>query len=179
MKVILLEKFRKLGQVGDIVEVKNGYARNFLIPNSKAIQANKDSIRDFESRKSELLEQSNKKEQEANKLAEKIKNKIVVITKQAADDGRLYGSVTNSEIAEGLNKISDTKIDRKQVIISILIRSVGFYQIDIDLSEGVFAPIYLNVARSEGEAAEIEKKFISGEVSLGAFAVGNDKKKAG
>lgn len=179
MKVILLEKFRKLGQVGDVVEVKNGYARNFLIPNQKAVQATKSAVADFESRKSELLAQSHKKEEAAKVLSDKIKNKIVVVVKQASEDGRLYGAVTNTEIAEGLQKASEVKIDKKQVVISISIRSIGFYQIDIDLGEGVLSSVYLNVARSEGEAEEIEKKFLSGEISLGALSLENDKKKAG
>lgn len=178
MKVILLEKFRKLGQVGDVVEVKNGYARNFLIPNQKAIQANKESIRSFEEKRGDLLAQSQKNEKEANELSEKIKNKIIVIIKQSADDGRLYGAVTTSEISEGLNKLAETNIDKKQVVVTTAIKSIGFYQVELDLGEGVFAPIYLNVARSEGEAQEIEKKFLSGEITLGSFILDRDKRKA-
>ncbi len=166
MKVILLEKYKKLGQVGEVVEVKNGYARNYLIPNGKAVQATASNVAQFDSRKSELLEQSKKKEEAANKLASKIKDKIVSVIKQAGDDGRLYGAVHSSEISEGLNKTASAEISRKQVILNYSIKFIGVYQIDIDLGEGVFTEIYLNVARSEGEAEETAKKFKSGEIQL-------------
>jgi large subunit ribosomal protein L9 len=166
MKVILLEKYKKLGAVGEVVDVKKGFARNFLIPNGKATQATELNIAQFEDKKSELTAQSKKKEEAAGKLAGKIKDKIVNVIKQAGDDGRLYGAVNSSEIAEGLNKLSSTEISRKQVILNYSIKFIGVYQIDVDLGEGVFGEIYLNVARSEGEAEENAKKFKSGELQL-------------
>ena len=89
-------------------------------------------------KKSELTAQSKKKEEEASKLASKIKDKIVNVVKQAGDDGRLYGAVNSSEIAEGLNKLSGTELSRKQVILNYAIKFIGVYQIDVDLGEGVF-----------------------------------------
>jgi large subunit ribosomal protein L9 len=166
MKVILLEKYKKLGAVGDVVDVKNGFARNFLIPNGKATQATKSNVEHFESRKSELTAQSKKKEEAAQKLSAKIKDKIVNVVKQAGDDGRLYGAVNSSEIADGLNEMSGVELSRKQVILNYAIKFIGVYQIDIDLGEGVFGEVYLNVARSEGEAEENAKKFKSGEIQL-------------
>jgi len=166
MKVILLEKYKKLGEVGEAIEVKNGFARNFLIPNGKAVQATKSNIAFFESRRSELLAQSKEKESEAIKLSGKIKDKIVNVVKQAGDDGRLYGAVNSAEIATGLNKVSGTELSRKHIILNYSIKFIGVYQIDIDLGEGVFTEIYLNVARSEGEAEENAKKFKSGEIQL-------------
>lgn len=166
MKVILLEKYKKLGQVGEVVDVKNGFARNYLIPNGKAVQATKSNVATFEARKSDLIEQSKKKEAEAQKLAGKIKDKIVAVIKQAGDDGRLYGAVHSNEIADDLNKVAGTEISRKQVILNYSIKFIGFYQIDIDLGEGVFTEIFLNVARSEGEAEENAKKFKTGEMQL-------------
>lgn len=173
MKVILLEKYKKLGQVGDVVEVKNGFARNFLIPEQKAVQATKQAVKEFEAKKAELIEQSKEKEKQANVLAEKIKNKIVPIIKQASDDGRLYGSVATSEISEGLNKETGENIERKQINIPSTIKSVGFYSIDIDLGEGVEVQVYANIARTETEAQETEKKFLSGEISLGSVTLGD------
>jgi len=167
MKVILLEKYKKLGDVGETIEVKNGYARNYLIPNGKAVQATKTNVVKFESRKAELLEISKKKEQEAQKIAAKIKGSVVNVIKQAGDDGRLYGAVNSNEIAEGLNKAAKTaNISRKQVILNYSIKFVGVYEIDVDLGEGVFGEVYVNIARSEGEAEETAKKFKSGEVKL-------------
>jgi large subunit ribosomal protein L9 len=166
MKVVLLEKYKKLGAVGEVVEVKSGFARNFLIPNGKAAQATASNITHFESMKAELTAESKKKEEAALKLAGKIKDKIVNVVKQAGDDGRLYGAVNSSEISDGLNKIAGTEISRKQVILNYSIKFIGVYQIDVDLGEGVFGEVYLNVARSEGEAEENAKKFKSGEIQL-------------
>ncbi len=165
MKVILLEKYKKLGQVGEVIDVKNGFARNYLIPNGKAVQATKANIADFDARKAELLEESKKKEEVANKLSSKIKGKIINIIKQAGDDGRLYGAVHSNEIADELKKLG-SDITRKQVILNYSIKFIGIYEIDIDLGEGVFSSIYMNVARSEGEAEESSKKFKSGEIQL-------------
>jgi large subunit ribosomal protein L9 len=166
MKVVLLEKYKKLGEVGEVVDVKNGYARNYLIPNAKAVQATKTNVAKFEARKAELLEKSKLKEEEANKVASKIKGSIIAVIKQAGDDGRLYGAVNSSEIADGLAKIAKTPITRKQVILNYAIKFAGVYQIDIDLGEGVFGEVYINISRSEGEAEEVARKFKSGEVKL-------------
>lgn len=167
MKVILLEKYRKLGEVGSVVDVKGGYARNFLIPNNKAVRATKDNIADFEAKKAELIKQSEKKEAEAKKIAEKISEKIVPIIKQAGDDGRLYGSVTTSEISEELNKLAGTEISRKQITVNTAIKFLGFYQVVVDLGESVIADIFVNVSRTESEAKEIEEEFKKGKIGLG------------
>ncbi len=166
MKVILVEKYKKLGNVGDQIEVKGGFARNFLIPNGKAIQATKSNVTLFEEKKAELMEDSKKKEAEAQKLAKKVKDKIVNVVKQAGDDGRLYGAVNSAEIADGLNAICGTDISRKQVVLNYSIKFIGVYQIDVDLGEGVLTEIFMNVARSEGEAEENARKFKSGEMQL-------------
>lgn len=177
MKVILLEKFKDLGSVGDLVDVKSGYARNFLVPNQKAVFATKQNVADFETKKAQLIELSKKREAEANKLADKIKNQIVAAIKQAGDDGRLYGAVTSGDIADGLNKASGTQIDRKQITVSTSIKSIGFYPVYVDLGEGVTAQIYVNVARSEGEAEEQKAKFQAGKLKAGAIAAEADAKK--
>ncbi len=168
MKVILLEKFKNLGEVGELVEVKSGYARNFLIPNRKAVFATKQNIVDFESKKAELQEQSKKREAEANKIADKIRNKILAVIKQAGDDGRLYGAVNSSDVVIELKKETNIEIDRKQVTISTAIKFVGFYQVYVDLGEGVSAQIYVNVARGEAEAEEQKNKFLTGKIKLGS-----------
>lgn len=167
MKVIMLEKFKKLGEVGNVVEVKNGYARNFLIPSKKAIQATKSNIADFESKKAELIKISEEKESEAIKLSKKIDRKIVLTVKQAGDDGRLYGSVTNTEIATAIKEKTSVEIDRKQIIINSAIKFLGFYKIEVDLGEGVEASVIVNVARSEAEGSELEAKFEKGKIDLG------------
>lgn len=170
MKVILLEKLRNLGEVGEVVDVKSGYARNFLVPNRKASIATKQNQTEFEAKKAELISLSKKREAEANKIAEKIKNQIVPSVKQAGDDGRLYGAVSSADIANELNKVAGTQIDRKHIIISSAIKSIGFYQIYVDLGEGVNTNIFVNVARSESEAQDQKAKFEAGKIKLGAIA---------
>ena len=170
MKVILLEKYRNLGSVGDVIEVKNGYARNFLLPNGKAVQATKQNILSFEEKKAELLEKSKKKEAEAKKVAEKIENKVYSVIYSASDDGRLYGSVSNSDISDKINHVVSTDISRKQIHLTTAIKSLGIYQVEVDLGEGVIANIYLNVSKSEGEASEMEDKFLKGKIGLGSIS---------
>ncbi len=170
MKVILLEKYKKLGEVGDLVEVKSGFARNYLIPNEKAIQATKDNISYFEDKKAELVKQSKANEAEAQKAAKTIENRIVTVIKQAGDDGRLYGSVSTGEIAEELNKNVSEEITRKEVTLNTSIKFLGFYQAQIDLGESVVANVYVNVSRTESEAKEVEEKFNKGKISIGALS---------
>ncbi|MDX1948933.1 MAG: 50S ribosomal protein L9 [Rickettsiales bacterium] len=174
MKVILLEKLKNLGEVGELVEVKSGYARNFLIPNRKAVFATKQNVIDFESKKAELQAQSKKREAEANKIAEKIRNKILAVIKQAGDDGRLYGAVNSSDVVAELKKETSVEIDRKNVTISTAIKFVGFYQIYIDLGEGVTAQVYVNVARGEAEAEELKNKFLAGKIKVGTAGSVNE-----
>jgi large subunit ribosomal protein L9 len=177
MKIILKEKYRKLGEVGDVIDVKSGFARNFLIPTGIAVQATNQNIKDFESRKSELIEISKKKEAEAEKVSKKISDNFVIAVKQASDDGRLYGSVATSEIADSLNANSDTDINRKQITISTAIKFLGIYQVEVDLGEGVLANVYVNVARSEAEAKEAEEKFKKGKISLGPLVDKDESQK--
>lgn len=167
MKVILLEKYKKLGEVGSVVEVKGGYARNFLIPGEKAVQATKENIADFEAKKADLVAQSKKKEDEANAVAIKLSDKIVTVLKQASDDGRLYGSVSTSEIADQATKIAGIEVSRKQVTLNTSIKFLGFYQVEVDLGEGVVANIFANISRTESEAKEAEGKFQKGKLDLG------------
>ncbi len=168
MKVILLEKLKNLGEVGEVVEVKSGYARNFLVPNRKASIATKENKVQFESKKAELIALSKKREDEANKVVEKIRNQIASIVKQAGDDGRLYGAVSSADIATEINKVTGAQVDRKTIVISTAIKFVGLYQVYVDLGEGVNTQIFVNVARSESEAEEQKNKFTAGKIKLGA-----------
>lgn len=163
MQVILLEQVKKLGDVGDIVEVKNGYARNFLIPGEKAIRATKDNIAYFESKKSEITKADGTKLAEAEKTAKKISDTVVVLTQQAGEDGRLYGSVSSLTIAKELSDVSGVSVDRKQVVLTDPIKYIGIYPLNIDLYGGVQARIHVNIARNENEAKEAAKRFARGE----------------
>jgi large subunit ribosomal protein L9 len=163
MKVIITERFKNLGEVGEVVTVKNGYARNFLIPNKKVIAATKDNVAYFESRKDELKKASEVKQKEAEVIAKKLEGVFATIIKQAGDDGRLFGSVSSSEIADSTNAKAKTTITRKSVIISTPIKYIGIYPITVDIGAGVFAKVNVNISRSEAEAEEARAKFLRGE----------------
>ncbi len=163
MEVILLESVKKLGNTGDVVSVKNGYARNFLVPTKKAMFATKDNIAVFEQRKGEIEKENKAKTSEAEKLADKIKNTVVSLIQQAGEDGRLYGSISSVNISDALAKKTKEDIDRKQITLHNPIKYIGIHDIEIHLFGNVSAIIHANVARSEGEAKDAEKKFSRGE----------------
>lgn len=161
MEVVLLEPVSKLGQTGEIVTVKNGYARNFLIPNKVALRATKENIASFEEMKKEIEAKNADKKQAAEELAKKIDGLTATIIRQAAEDGRLYGSVTVREIAEN---IKEQGFDVESSAIDLLnpIKYVGKTEVRISLYADVTIQILVNVARSEAEAdaqlvAELEE----------------------
>lgn len=169
MKVILLEKFKKLGDAGSVVEVKSGFARNYLLPNNIAAQATRDNIAYFESKKAEITAKSSERAVEAEKCKSSINAKVVSVIKQAGEDGRLYGAVSATDIAEKVNEIASAEITRKNVVINTPIKAIGVYKIVVELGEGVQAEIFANVARGEAEAEDIATKFQAGELELGSL----------
>jgi large subunit ribosomal protein L9 len=157
MQVILLERLGRLGKVGDVVNVKDGYARNFLIPQGKVLRATNENKKSFEARRSEIEKENADKRAIAEKEAVKIEGKFVVITRQAGDDGRLYGSVTSRDIAEAANAMG-LKIERTQIALQNPIKAIGVYPQKIVLHAEVSTNINVNIARSaeEAEAAKAE-----------------------
>jgi large subunit ribosomal protein L9 len=151
MEIILLEPVKKLGRMGDKVEVKNGYARNYLIPRGIALRASGDNLKVFESRRAEIEKQNSEKQQGAEKLAKKLKDLEVTIIRQAAEDGRLFGSVTVREIAEQI-KEKGFEIDSKSIDLLNPIRAVGVSKVRVSLHAEVNVEVTVNVARSETEA---------------------------
>jgi len=151
MQVILLERVENLGQMGDVVKVKSGYARNFLLPKVKALRATKDNIAYFEQQKASLEAVNAKKRTAAEKDAKKLDGQIVVIVRSAADSGQLYGSVTSRDIAEAAAKTGIT-IDRNQVVLNTNFKTVGLFPVRIKLHPEVDAEITINIARSADEA---------------------------
>jgi large subunit ribosomal protein L9 len=163
MQVILVEPVRKLGNVGDVVNVKPGFARNFLIPSEKAVRATEDNIADFKARKAEIEKQDKAKSAEAEKLAKKIDGTLVNIIRQAGEDGRLYGSVSAQDIAAAVSDAKKEEISRKTVLLTDPIKYIGVYSIEVNLHGDVSATVHPNVARSESEAKEASGKFARGE----------------
>jgi large subunit ribosomal protein L9 len=151
MQVILLERVAKLGQMGDVVDVKSGYARNYLLPQGKALTASKANIDQFEVQKSQLEANNLETKKEADALAAKLGGQQFVVIRSASDGGNLYGSVTTRDAATVATEEGFT-IDRKQVLIRQPIKALGLHEIEVHLHPEVMVTIELNVARSPEEA---------------------------
>ena len=151
MQVILLERVAKLGQMGDIVSVKDGYARNFLLPQKKALWASEANVAQFEAEKAQLEARNLETKQEAVALAEKLNGQQFVVIRSASDGGSLYGSVTTRDAAEAATA-DGFSVDRKQVVLGAPIKELGMHSVTVVLHPEVDATIELNVARSTEEA---------------------------
>jgi large subunit ribosomal protein L9 len=151
VELILLQRVDKLGQMGDVVKVKPGYARNFLLPQKKALRASKDNRAKFEQQRVQLEAQNVKRREEAERLAERVGGLTVVIIRQAGESGSLYGSVSARDIAEGATTGGLT-INRSQVVLEHPIKTLGLSQVRVSLHPEVSIPVTVNVARSPEEA---------------------------
>jgi large subunit ribosomal protein L9 len=154
MEVILLERVGKLGQMGDVVRVKDGYARNFLLPRGKALRANADNKSKFEGMKEELKTQSLERKGEAGKIASKVDGKTFVVIRQASETGQLFGSVSTRDIATLISTEGNT-ISRTAVELNAPIKSIGQYKVPLALHPDVEVSVTIIVARSEAEAERI------------------------
>ena len=155
MNVILLEKIGKLGEIGDTANVKAGYARNFLFPQGKAIQATKENLSEFEQRKAELMAAHDSKLAEAQSKAKKVEGASLRIEVNASDEGKLFGSVGTRDIAEALNSQNGSDIIKSQVIMPHgAIRDLGEYQVNLDLGYDINVPVQVTVTGLKS-AAEV------------------------
>ena len=152
MQVILMERVAKLGQMGDVVNVKQGYARNYLLPLKKAMRATQSNIKVFETQKSQMEARNLEAKSEADSIAKKLDGKQFIIIRSASDTGSLYGSVTNRDAADAATA-EGFSIDKKQIIIDKPIKELGLHTILVSLHPESQCNIALNVARSEDEAA--------------------------
>ncbi|MFW2587597.1 50S ribosomal protein L9 [Sagittula sp. SSi028] len=151
MQVILLERVAKLGQMGDVVDVKPGFARNYLLLQGKALTASKENIASFEAQKAQLEARNLETKKEAEALAERLGGQQFVVIRQASDGGNLYGSVTTRDAAD-VATAEGFSIDRKQVLIRQPIKELGLHDVEVHLHPEVMVTIALNVARSPEEA---------------------------
>jgi large subunit ribosomal protein L9 len=151
MQVILLERVEKLGQMGDVVSVKDGFARNFLLPQKKALRATKDNVAAFEKRKVQLQAQNLERRTEAEAVAKKMDGLSVIILRQASESGQLYGSVSARDIADAIVAAGFT-VARRQVNLQSTFKSVGIATVPVALHPEVLVPVKVNVARSKDEA---------------------------
>lgn len=151
MQVILLERVAKLGQMGDVVDVKPGYARNFLLPQGKALTASDANVAAFENRKAQLEADNLETKKEAEALAQRLDGQKFVIIRQASDAGYLYGSVTTRDAADAATENGFT-VERRQVALKAPIKELGLHGVSVVLHPEVEVEILLNVARSMEEA---------------------------
>jgi len=161
MKIILLEKIEKLGSLGDVVEVKNGYARNFLLPKGKALRATSENIKYFEDKADELKKKNDANISEATKEINKINDKTFIIIRQAGENGQLFGSVTTRDIAKILEETGISTISKNQISLLEPIKNLGIFEVKVNLHAEVSCVIKINVARTEEEAELQEKGIIS------------------
>ena len=149
MKVILLENVRKIGSIGDIIDVRRGFARNFLISKKKALFASKENIKEVEKIKQELSKKDQEKKKEAKNISEKIKNRILEIKKLSTENKELYGSVKPTEISKII--LEENKIDIKSSMIQLPqeIKSIGNFKVIIDLHTEIQAKLNIRVIAAE------------------------------
>jgi large subunit ribosomal protein L9 len=151
MEVILLERIEKLGQMGDVVKVKPGFARNYLLPQRKALRATKENMAYFEQERAQLEAQNLKQKQEAEAVAKKIDGLSVVLIRQAGESGQLYGSVSARDIADAVTE-AGASVNRSQVQLDRAIKVLGLHPVTIRLHPEVMVSVTANVARSQSEA---------------------------
>jgi large subunit ribosomal protein L9 len=151
MEVILLERIETLGQMGEVVKVKPGYARNFLLPQKKALRATKDNLAYFEKQRVQLEAQNLKRRQDAEGVSKKLEGLQVVILRQAGETGQLYGSVATRDIAEAVTAAGFT-IDRRQVLLDQPVKTLGIFKTRVALHPEVIVGISANIAQSDEEA---------------------------
>lgn len=156
MEVILLERIEKLGQMGDVVSVKPGFARNYLLPKGKALRATNENKAQFEQQRVQLEAENLKRKEEAEAVAAKMEGIKIVLIRQAGDAGQLYGSVTGRDIADAITAAGAT-VSRGQVKLPTPIKTIGLHAVRVVLHGEVDVSVNVNVARSEDEAATQEK----------------------
>jgi large subunit ribosomal protein L9 len=151
MEIVLLERVAKLGQMGEVVNVKQGYARNFLLPQGKALRATPSNMKRFETERVQLEVRNLELKKEAEGVAAKLDGQTFVVIRSASDGGALYGSVTTRDAAEAATE-AGFSIDRKQIEMNAPIKDLGLHKLTVNLHPEVDATIVINVARSQEEA---------------------------
>ena len=155
MDIILLERVEKLGAIGDVVTVKDGYARNFLLPNKKALRANEANRKVFEANRSKIESDNASRRDEAQKASGSVEGKQIVLIRAASQTGQLYGSVSVKDIVDGLNA-QDAKVSKSMIVLERPIKTLGVFDVKVVLHPEVSVNVQVNVARSDDEA-ELQK----------------------
>ena len=152
MQIILLERIEKLGGIGDVVTVKDGYARNFLLPNKKALRSNAVNLKVFEGNRAKIEADNAARRGEAEGLATGVEGTKIVLIRQSSNAGQLYGSVSVRDIVEGLHEAGHTTVQKAMVVLERPIKTLGMFDVRINLHPEVAVTVQANVARSPDEA---------------------------
>ncbi|MDR1475146.1 MAG: 50S ribosomal protein L9 [Holosporales bacterium] len=161
-EVILLQRVSKLGNLGDLVKVKPGFARNFLLPNSMALRATKDNIAFFQEKREQLIEKNAELRERAELYSDKIRGIIVTIIRHASENGHLYGSVSAKDLAIELGKLGH-KVSAAQIELSSPLKELGVFASNIFLHADVSVPFLINIAKSQDEAASQLELYMSNQ----------------
>jgi large subunit ribosomal protein L9 len=156
MEVILLERVAKLGQIGDVVRVKDGFARNFLLPRKKALRATDANRKRFETQRADIEARNLELKQEAKAVAEKLDGQAIVLIRQAGESGQLYGSVSPRDLV-GLITEKGFTIERSQIVLNVPIKMIGMYKVPVSLHPEVEVTVSVTVARSADEAERLKR----------------------
>lgn len=152
MKVILLERVEGWGNLGDVVNVKDGYARNYLLPRTKALRANNANLKVFEGQRAEIEARNAKAKEAAGGAGEKLDGSAYILIRQAGESGQLYGSVAGRDVADAVNAEGTSKVERSMVALDKPIKTLGLHEVKIRLHPEVTVTVTLNIARSQDEA---------------------------
>lgn len=151
MQIILLERIEKLGSIGDVVTVKDGYARNFLLPNKKALRSNAANLKVFEANRAKIEADNAARRGEAQKSGESVEGMSIVLIRASSNSGQLYGSVSVRDIVEGLNE-QGAKVSKAMIVLERPIKTIGVFDVRVALHPEVSVNVKVNVARSPDEA---------------------------
>ena len=161
MEVILIENIEKLGKVGDVVKVKDGYARNYLIPKKKVLRANKESLKVFDEKKSIIEAEEKKRKKKSEEVAKKIKDLEIIIIRNAAENGQLYGSVTSKDIVKEILLLNKIELLNEQINLKKTLKSIGVYEVEISVYTDLKIKILVVVAKTKELGLKQIKEFKS------------------
>ena len=161
MEVILIENIEKLGKVGDVVKVKDGYARNYLIPKKKVLRANKENLKVFDEKKSVIEAEEKKRKEKSEEIAKKIKNLEIIIIRNAAENGQLYGSVTSKDIVKEILLLNKIELLNEQINLKKTLKSIGVYEVEISVYTDLKIKILVVVSKTKELGLKQIKEFKS------------------
>ena len=159
MEVILLERIEKIGKLGDVVKVKDGYARNYLIPKKKVLRANKENLKVFEEKKSSIEAEENKRKEKSEEIAKKIQGLEILIIRNAAENGQLYGSVTSKDIVKEIFLLNKIQFINEQINLKKTLKSIGVFEVEISVYTNLKAKILVSIAKTKELGLEQIKEF--------------------